>query len=167
MPIRQTVLGWTGIGTGVRVSVSKARAESGRQGIGVDVAQRGQGMPVVAIGNRPSFLETASAAEIPAFQATAGDRPRHANDHRDPRRLRPRDRPEPLGNFRRTLALPDAEQWSLTTLKDKIIKIGAKVVRHGRYVAFQMAEVAIPRAVFADIPRLIALLRPLAGPAPA
>jgi hypothetical protein len=30
-------------------------------------------------------------------------------------------------------------------LKDKLIKIGAKVVSHGRYVAFQMAEVAIPR----------------------
>jgi hypothetical protein len=29
--------------------------------------------------------------------------------------------------------------------------IGAKVVSHGRYVAFQMAEVAIPRILFADI----------------
>ena len=38
-----------------------------------------------------------------------------------------------LGNFMRTLALPDAvEQWSLTSLREKLIKIGAKIVRHGR-----------------------------------
>jgi hypothetical protein len=53
------------------------------------------------------------------------------------------------------------KDWSLTTLKGKLIKIGAKVVSHGRYVAFQMAEVAIPRNLFADILRLIAELRPL------
>jgi hypothetical protein len=41
-----------------------------------------------------------------------------------------------------------ARQWSLTSLKEKLIKIGAKVVSHGRYVAFQMAEVAIPRQMF-------------------
>ena len=42
-----------------------------------------------------------------------------------------------LGNFMRTLALPEAvEQWSLTTLREKLIKIGAKIVRHGRYVVF-------------------------------
>ena len=47
-----------------------------------------------------------------------------------------------LGNFMRTLALPQiVEQWSLTSLRDKLIKIGAKIVRHGRYVVFQMAEV--------------------------
>ena len=61
-----------------------------------------------------------------------------------------------LGNFLRTLATPDPiKDWSLTTLKEKLIKIGAKVVSHGRYVAFQMAEVAIPRNLFADILRLI------------
>jgi hypothetical protein len=49
---------------------------------------------------------------------------------------------------------------SLTSLKEKLIKIGAKVVSHGRYVAFQMAEVAVPRNLFADILRLIAELRP-------
>ena len=52
----------------------------------------------------------------------------------------------------RTLALPDAvEQWPLTSLREKLIKIGAKIVRHGRYVTFQMAEVVIPRDLFADI----------------
>jgi hypothetical protein len=51
------------------------------------------------------------------------------------------------------------KDWSLTILKDKLIKIGAKV-SHGRYVAFQMAEVAIPRILFADILRLVSELRP-------
>jgi len=71
-----------------------------------------------------------------------------------------------LGNFMRTPALPDAvEQWSLTTLREKLIKIGAKIVRRGRYVTFQMAEVAIPRALFADILRRIDRLRPKPAPA--
>jgi hypothetical protein len=48
---------------------------------------------------------------------------------------------------------------SLTSLREKLIKIGAKVVSHGRYIAFQMAEVAIPRNLFADILELIAALR--------
>ena len=61
----------------------------------------------------------------------------------------------------RTLATPEPiKDWSLTSLKEKLIKIGAKVVSSGRYVAFQMAEVAIPKNLFADILRLIAELRP-------
>ncbi len=40
------------------------------------------------------------------------------------------------------------------------MKIGAKVVRHGRYITFQLAEVAVSRALFADILRLIDGLRP-------
>ena len=73
-----------------------------------------------------------------------------------------------LGNFLRTLAMPEAiKDWSLTSLKEKLIKIGAKVVSHGRYVAFQMAEVAIPRHMFQEILRLIAELRPQPPPAPA
>jgi Transposase DDE domain group 1 len=50
----------------------------------------------------------------------------------------------------RTLTLPEeVEQWSLTTLREKLVKIGARIVRHGRYVMFQLAEVAVPRALFA------------------
>jgi hypothetical protein len=64
----------------------------------------------------------------------------------------------------RTLALPDAiKEWSLTSLREKLIKIGATVVSHGRYVAFQMAEVAMPRKMFAAILRLIADLRSAQG----
>ena len=43
------------------------------------------------------------------------------------------------------------KHWSLTTLREKLIKIGAKVVTHSRYVIFQMAEVAVPRDLFAAI----------------
>jgi hypothetical protein len=61
-----------------------------------------------------------------------------------------------LGNFLRRLALPRAvKHWSLTTLLEKLIKIGAKVVKHARYVVFQMAEVAVPRALFEAILRKI------------
>ena len=71
-----------------------------------------------------------------------------------------------LGNFMRTLAMPKvAEPWPLTRLREKLIKIGAKVSSHRRYMTFQMAEVAISRQMFADILLLIARLR--APPAPA
>jgi hypothetical protein len=50
--------------------------------------------------------------------------------------------------------------WSLTSSREKLIKIGAKVVSHGRYVTFQMAEVAISRQSFASIMQRIALCDP-------
>ncbi len=58
----------------------------------------------------------------------------------------------------------EVEHWSLTTLREKLVKIGAKMVRHGRYVTFQLAEVAIPRRLFAEILRLIDGLRPKPAP---
>ena len=57
-----------------------------------------------------------------------------------------------LGNFLRRLALPEKiRDWSLRTLQMKLIKIGAKVVRHLRYVIFQMSEVAVSKALFCEI----------------
>ena len=65
-----------------------------------------------------------------------------------------------LANFMRTLALPEAvAHWSLTSLREKLVKIGAKIVTHARYVTFQMAEVAVPRFMFQQILRLIDRLR--------
>ena len=65
-----------------------------------------------------------------------------------------------LGNFLRRLALPNGvKHWSLTTLREKLIKIGAKVVTTARYVVFQMAEVAIPRRLFRAILERIRRLR--------
>ena len=53
-----------------------------------------------------------------------------------------------------TLVLPhEVEHWSLTTLRKKLVKIGAKLVGHGRYVTFQMAEVGAPSNLFREILR--------------
>jgi hypothetical protein len=66
-----------------------------------------------------------------------------------------------LGNFLRTLALPDAvKQWSMTTLRERLVKIGARIVHHGRSITFQMAEVMVPRSLFQQILAAIAALRP-------
>ncbi len=66
----------------------------------------------------------------------------------------------------RMLALPEeVEHWSLTTLREKLVKIGAKVVRHGRYVTFQLAEVAVPRNLIREILRRIDELRRRPAPA--
>ena len=54
----------------------------------------------------------------------------------------------------------EVKHWSLTTLREKLVKIGAKVVQHGRYVTFQLAEVAVPRDLLADILDHIDRLRP-------
>jgi hypothetical protein len=47
------------------------------------------------------------------------------------------------------------EHWSLTTLREKLVK----VVRHGCYITFQLAEVAVPRELFRKILSLIDDLR--------
>ena len=91
----------------------------------------------------------------PGFLRDKGDPQSVANRTDTEERLRQLVHPEPIKN------------WSLTSLRAKLIKIGAKVVSHGRYVAFQMAEVAIPRQMFKEILRLIAELRPQPPPAPA
>lgn len=71
-----------------------------------------------------------------------------------------------LANFMRTLATPEPiKDWSLTSLREKLVKIGAKIVTHARTVTFQMAEVAVPKELFEEILRLIDGLRPRPAPA--
>ena len=53
----------------------------------------------------------------------------------------------------------------MTKLRERLVKIGARIVRDGRYVIFQMPEVAIPPALFADILSRIDRLRPTPAPA--
>ena len=66
-----------------------------------------------------------------------------------------------LGNFLRRLALPKrVQQWSLRTLRVKLINIGAKVVKHARYVTFQMAEVLVSKRLFEEILERIHRLKP-------
>ena len=70
-----------------------------------------------------------------------------------------------LGNFLRQLALPKAvKHWSLTPLREKLIKIGARVVQKARYVTFQLAKVAVLRRLFAQILRRFERLRPALAP---
>ncbi len=59
----------------------------------------------------------------------------------------------------------EVEHWSLTALREKLVKIGAKVIRHGRYFTFQLAEVAVPRSLFQKILSLIDDLRRRPAPA--
>jgi Transposase DDE domain group 1 len=69
-----------------------------------------------------------------------------------------------LGNFQRQLALPrEVKHWSLTMLRERLIKIGAKVVSRSKAVTFQMAGVAIPRSLFAAILDRIGCLRLVPG----
>ncbi len=49
------------------------------------------------------------------------------------------------------------------TLREKLIKIGAKVVSYGRYITFHLAEVAVPSEIFRKILWLIDRLRPRAN----
>jgi len=65
-----------------------------------------------------------------------------------------------LANLLRQLVLPKSIQgWTLTTLREKLIEIGAKVVTHAKYVVFQLAEMAVPRQVFAALGERIGRLR--------
>lgn len=65
-----------------------------------------------------------------------------------------------LANFLRTLATPEGiDTWSLTSLRERLIKTGTRLVRHARYAVFQFAEAALPRATFAGILCLINGLR--------
>jgi hypothetical protein len=117
-----------------------------------------------------------SPSTTSAAHASNGSRRAKARSNgRDCRAVRSPPTPS-VSNFTRspiiseisTLATPEPiKDWSLTSLKEKLIKIGAKVVNHGRYVAFQMAEVAIPRQMFEEILRLITELRPQPPPTPA
>jgi hypothetical protein len=67
-----------------------------------------------------------------------------------------------LANFLRTLALPEeVRQWSMTTLRDRLVKISARIVRHGWSVTFQTTEVMVPRTLFQQILAATTALRPL------
>jgi hypothetical protein len=67
-----------------------------------------------------------------------------------------------LANFLWTLATPDAiGTWSLTSLRERLVKTAARLVRHARYAVFQLAEAALPREVFAGV---LGLINGLRGP---
>ena len=80
--------------------------------------QNGRGVP--QDDAEVSFLKISSAAEIVAFQPTAGYRLQHANDHHDPRRLPSRRRPEPgnvtTGKYRSPLTSGGPEAGKTTAV---------------------------------------------------
>ena len=65
-----------------------------------------------------------------------------------------------LGHFIRRLALPkEVECCSLTTLREKLVKIGDTLIRHVRYVTVQVAEGAVSTILFQKILTLVDDLR--------
>jgi len=69
-----------------------------------------------------------------------------------------------LGNVMRRLALPEpVKHWSLRSLQVKVIKMGGRIVRHARQIIFQLAEVAVPRDLFAAILGRLTRLRLASG----
>ncbi len=65
-----------------------------------------------------------------------------------------------LGNLLRRLALPKAiKDWSLRSVQVKLIKTGGRVVRHARRLIFHLADVAVPRDLFAVILERVSKLR--------
>ncbi len=69
-----------------------------------------------------------------------------------------------LGNFLRRFALPpQMGRWSLTTLRERLVKIGSRLTRHARQVIFQMAQVAVSKELFEQILEGIWALAPGAG----
>jgi len=65
-----------------------------------------------------------------------------------------------LANFLRTLVLPAViADWSLTSLRDRMIKIGAKAVRHARSIILQLAEVAVSCELWSEMLTNISDLR--------
>jgi hypothetical protein len=69
-----------------------------------------------------------------------------------------------LGNFFRRFALPEEiSSWSLTSLNERVIKVGARLVKHARRLVFQMAEVSLTRGMLAHILEKIRQLEPAPG----
>ena len=65
-----------------------------------------------------------------------------------------------LGNFMRRLVLPESiKRWSLTSVQTRLIKTGARLVRHARRLVFQLAEVMVTRAMFNEMLEKIGRLR--------
>ena len=69
-----------------------------------------------------------------------------------------------LGNLWRRLALPrKIDHWSLTSLQQRLVKTGGRLVKHARYYWLQLAESHLTRRLFAGMARRIAALPMTAG----
>lgn len=69
-----------------------------------------------------------------------------------------------LGNLWRRLVLPKKiERWSLTSLQQRLVKTGGRLVKHARYYWLLLAESHLTRRLFASMVRRIAGLPVPAG----
>src|SRR5208282_58286 len=69
-----------------------------------------------------------------------------------------------LGNLWRRLALPRGiGNWSLTSLQQRLVKTGGRLIKHARYYWLLLAESHLTRRLFASMLRRIAMLPPPAG----
>ena len=69
-----------------------------------------------------------------------------------------------LGNLWRRLALPmRIDTWSLTSLQQRLVKTGGRLIKHARYYWLMLAESHLTRRLFAGMLRRIAMLPSPAG----
>jgi hypothetical protein len=69
-----------------------------------------------------------------------------------------------LGNLWRRLALPaPIGKWSLTSLQQRLVKTGGRLIQHARYYWLQLAEGHLTRRLFAGMLRKIVALPSPAG----
>ncbi len=64
-----------------------------------------------------------------------------------------------LGNLWRRLVLPKSiDNWSLTSLQQRLVKTGGRLVKHARYYWLLLAEGHLSRRLFGSILRMIVAL---------
>jgi len=64
-----------------------------------------------------------------------------------------------LGNLWRRLVLPKKiENWSLTSLQQRLVKTGGRLVKHARYYWLMLAESHLTRRLFGSMVRRIEAL---------
>jgi len=64
-----------------------------------------------------------------------------------------------LGNLRRRLVLPKRiDNWSLTSLQQRLVKTGGRLVKHARYYWLMLAESHLTRRLFGAMVGRIAAL---------
>jgi hypothetical protein len=59
------------------------------------------------------------------------------------------------GTFRILVLLDEIERWPPTTLRENVVRIGAKVIARARHTAFQMPDVVVSRSLFCRILEII------------
>jgi len=108
-----------------------------------------RGHNVIVIGPSASSL---GMLDKPARRKNSRESPFPSHHPSPTVRLQPCALAYNLGNFLRRPALSEsAKHWSLTPLREKVIRTGARVVREAQYVTLPLAGVAVPQDLVAAI----------------